>query len=54
LSGGLHRILESEVKTGIVSTEIIVNELRTKLRLANDAVNLYKAYKKAFNIKIEN
>lgn len=54
LSGGMHRILESEIETGKISTEVVVNELRAKLRLANDAVNLYRAYKKAFDIKIEN
>jgi len=54
LSGGMHRILENEIETGKISTEVVVNELRAKLRLANDAVNLYRAYKKAFDIKVEN
>lgn len=54
LSGGMHRVLESEIETGKISTEVVVNELRAKLRLANDAVALYKAYKKAFGIEVEN
>jgi len=54
LSGRLHRILESEITTGKVLPETIVNELRIRLVLVNDGIAMYNSYKKAFDIKIEN
>lgn len=54
LSGRLHRILESEIATGTISPEVVVNEMGIKMSLLNDYVALYNMYKKAFSIKPEN
>lgn len=54
LSGRLHRILEAEISTGKVLPEVVASELNIKLNIVNDGIAMYEAYKKAFNIKIEN
>lgn len=54
LSGRLSRILESEIATGGISSEVVVNEMRIRMPLLNDYIALYDSYKRAFDIKIEN